>query len=99
VKVWSFRAGEFSLTQKIRLRITHQVMRKSGAALTKSILSTAASQAVNLMIGCKPNVNSKKSLFLRKTGIVFSDGVAPTQEAEIDIGRMGTMARTNQWRC
>jgi hypothetical protein len=44
-------------------------------------------------------VNSKKSLFLRKTGIVFSDGVAPTQGAEIDIGRMGTMARTNQWRC
>ena len=95
MKVWSFREGEFSLTQKIRLRITHQVMKKSDAALTKSILSTADSQAVNLMIGCKPNVNFKKSLFLRKTGIVFSDGVAPVQEAEIDIRRMETMERTN----
>ncbi len=48
----------FSLTQKTLLQTTRQVAKKSGSAHTKSILSVAASQAMSLMIGYKPNVNS-----------------------------------------
>jgi hypothetical protein len=98
MKVWSFREGEFSLTQKIRLRIAHRVKKKSGAALTKFIWSTAASQAMRLMIGIRPNANSKRSLVSQKIGIVVSSSVALIQEMKSDIRRMETMERTNQWR-
>jgi hypothetical protein len=41
-------------------------------------------------------VNSKRSLFSNKAGIVFSNGTALTPKMEIDIRRMETMDRGNQ---
>ncbi len=91
MRLWSLTQVPFRLTRKMLLETTHQVRRKSGAAHTKSILSVRASQAMSLMIGTGPNVNSKRSLCSPKTGIVFSRGVAPTLETEIDIRRMETI--------
>jgi len=51
------------------------------------ILSVTASQAMSLMIGSGPSVNSKRSLSSSKAGIVFS-GVALTPRTEIEIRRM-----------
>src|SRR5882757_1211956 len=51
------------------------------------ILSVMASQAMNLMIGSGPSVNSKRSLSSSKAGIVFS-GVALAPRTEIEIRRM-----------
>jgi hypothetical protein len=62
----------------------------------KSISSMAATQAMGLMIGCRPNANSKKSLVSQKIGIVVSSRVALIQETKIDIRRMETMERTIQ---
>ena len=62
----------------------------------KSISSMAATQAMGLMIGFRPNANSKRSLVLQKIGIVVSSGVALIQEKKIDIRRMETMEKTNQ---
>jgi hypothetical protein len=81
----------FSLMQRILLQTTHQVTKKSGAALMKFILSATASQAMNLMIGSGPNVSSKRSLFSNEAGIVFRSSATPTPRTEIDIQRTGTM--------
>src|SRR5277367_294911 len=54
------------------LQTTHHVTKKSGAAHMKSILSGTASQAMSLMIGSGPNVNSKRSPSSHETGIVFT---------------------------
>jgi hypothetical protein len=81
----------FSLMQRILLQTTHQVTKKSGAALMKFILSATASQAMNLMIGSGPNVSSKRSLFSNEAGIVFRSSATPTPRTEIDIQRAGTM--------
>ena len=51
----------------------------------KSILSVMASQAMSLMIGTGPNVNSKRSLFSNEAGIAFSSSASPTPRTEIDI--------------
>jgi hypothetical protein len=77
--------------QRILLQTTHQVTKKSGAALMKFILSATASQAMNLMIGSGPNVSSKRSLFSNEAGIVFRSSATPTPRTEIDIQRTGTM--------
>jgi hypothetical protein len=81
----------FSLMQRILLQTTHQVTKKSGAALMKFILSATASRAMNLMIGSGPNVSSKRSLFSNEAGIVFRSSATPTLRTEIDIQRTGTM--------
>jgi hypothetical protein len=81
----------FSLMQRILPQTTHQVTKKSGAALMKFILSATASQAMNLMIGSGPNVSSKRSLFSNEAGIVFRSSATPTPRTEIDIQRTGTM--------
>jgi len=86
----------FSLMQRILLQITHQVMKKSGAASMKSILSITGSQAMSLMIGSGPNVNSKRSLFSNEVGIVFRSSSTPIPRTEIDIQRMGTTERRKQ---
>jgi hypothetical protein len=75
------------------MQTTRQVAKKSGAAHTKSILNVTASQAMNWMIGSGPNANSKKSLFSNVVGVVFSNGVTPTPNTEIDIRPMETMER------
>jgi hypothetical protein len=77
--------------QRILPQTTHQVTKKSGAALMKFILSATASQAMNLMIGSGPNVSSKRSLFSNEAGIVFRSSATPTPRTEIDIQRTGTM--------
>jgi hypothetical protein len=77
--------------QRILLQTTHQVTKKSGAALMKFILSATASQAMNLMIGSGPNVSSKRSLFSNEAGIVFRSSATPTPRTEIDIQRTGTV--------
>jgi hypothetical protein len=40
------------------LQTAGQATKKSGCVHMKSILSAAASQAMNWMIGCRPNANS-----------------------------------------
>jgi len=40
---------------------------------------------MSLMIGTGPNAKSKRSHFSNEAGIVFSRGMAPTPETEIDI--------------
>ncbi len=86
----------FSLVQRILLQTTHRVMKKSGAAHMKSILSVTDYQAMSLMIGSGPNVNSKRSLYSNAVGIVFSRSVTPAPRTEIEIQRMETMERRNQ---
>jgi len=62
----------------------------------KSISSVTTSQAMSLMIGSGPNVNSKRSLFSNDAGIVFKSSTTPTPRTEIDIQCRVTMERRNQ---
>ncbi len=96
MRLWSLTQVQFSLPQRILLQTARPVTKESDAAHMKSILSVTASQAMSLMIGSGPNVNSKRSLFSNKAGIVFSNGTALTPKMEIDIRRMETMDRGNQ---
>src|SRR5947207_9649629 len=59
IRLWRFVQARFSLTQKMFPQTTSRVTKKSGSAHMKSIWSVAACQAMNLMIGCKPNANSQ----------------------------------------
>ena len=78
----------FGLKQRIFLKTTRQVTKKSDYAPMRFILSVTASLATRLMIGSGPSVNFKRSLSSNKAGIVFSDGIAMTPKTEIEIRRM-----------
>src|SRR6266702_4400283 len=59
MRLWRFAQVRLGLTQQILPQTTSQVVKKSGCAHTKSILSVAGYRAMSLMIGCKPKANSR----------------------------------------
>jgi len=96
MRLCSFTKEPFNLSPRTLLQTTGRITTRSGAVLTKSISKAAVSQAANLMIGLGPSANYERSPFSHKTGIVFSGGIAPIPETEIEIQRTATMERRNQ---
>src|SRR6266436_4688854 len=70
MRLWKFAQVRLSLTQQIPPQTTRQVVKKSGCAHTKSILSVAGYRAMSLMIGCKPKANSRGQRCEKQTDLL-----------------------------
>src|SRR5712691_6342678 len=69
MRLWRFAQVRLSLTQQILPQTTSQVVKKSGCAHTKSILTVAEYRAMSLMIGCKPKANSRVQRYEKQTDL------------------------------